>query len=454
MKKIISRLGWPGALLLLVLALAFGVYIIVNQSITDNNISIINKDNKQTVENKDTKEKTTIKDQDLLEKSNESTLNENLSNEKISKSEKVGLDEEKIKIEVLEEKVKNQSTTGLVENIEINDTQLNNLATKEKSSTTITPNNEIISDKKNDSLVKSKEDNLVKEEDNLVKKEETKVDIVRVDESGNTVIAGNAEPSTTVEAKIGEKIIGKTEVDEDGEFVITGQVFSSNDPQELKIVTKSDKQIDISKKVSKENDEDWVYKTKSFLILPGIVKNKDNLNFNDQKLEDVTIIELEKEDFIIKQEHKPINVEKLTLDRIKYSENGTAILFGRARTDMHILVYLNNNFQTKTTPGFDGGWTIDLGFIKPGIYKLRIDETTNDGEVKFRIETPFKQETKDLLDKMFTKAITVQPGNSLWRIARRIYGRGIMYIDIYNKNSHLIKDPDLIYPGQIFSLLD
>ena len=33
-------------------------------------------------------------------------------------------------------------------------------------------------------------------------------------------------------------------------------------------------------------------------------------------------------------------------------------------------------------------------------------------------------------------------------------GKGIMYLDIYNKNSHLIKDPDLIYPGQIFSLLD
>ena len=95
-----------------------------------------------------------------------------------------------------------------------------------------------------------------------------------------------------------------------------------------------------------------------------------------------------------------------------------------------------------------------MGIIPPGIYKLRIDETTINGDVKFRIETPFKQETKELLDKMFTKAITVQPGNSLWRIARRIYGKGIMYLDIYNKNSHLIKDPDLIYPGQIFSLLD
>ena len=51
---------------------------------------------------------------------------------------------------------------------------------------------------------------------------------------------------------------------------------------------------------------------------------------------------------------------------------------------------------------------------------------------------------------MFTKAITVQPGNSLWRIARRIYGRGIMYIDIYKKNDHLIKDQILFIQGKFF----
>ena len=117
---------------------------------------------------------------------------------------------------------------------------------------------------------------------------------------------------------------------------------------------------------------------------------------------------------------------------------------------MNVMVYLNNEFKMKTIPEKDGSWDVDLGIISPGIYKLRIDETTINGDVKFRIETPFKQETKELIDKMFTKAITVQPGNSLWRIARRIYGKGIMYLDIYNKNSHLIKDPDLIYPGQIF----
>ena len=293
----------------------------------------------------------------------------------------------------------------------------------------------------------------IKEED----KEETKVDILRVDESGITIIAGSGDPSTTVEAKINNQTIGKSEVNKDGEFVITGEVSSSDQPQELKIITIEEKEEKTKKIVSKEpleNEEDWVYETKSFIILPGLIKNNNDNEIQNERLDDVRIFEVQQTDILLKEEFKNINVEQLTLDRIKYSENGTAILYGRARTDMNVMVYLNNEFKMKTIPGKDGSWDVDLGIISPGIYKLRIDETTIKGDVKFRIETPFKQETKELLDKMFTKAITVQPGNSLWRIARRIYGKGIMYLDIYNKNSHLIKDPDLIYPGQIFSLLD
>ena len=64
----------------------------------------------------------------------------------------------------------------------------------------------------------------------------------------------------------------------------------------------------------------------------------------------------------------------------------------------------------------------------------------------------FKKESKDFLMNMVSGSITVQTGNSLWRIARRIFGRGIRYIEIYKKNDHLIKDPDLIYPGQVFSI--
>ena len=46
--------------------------------------------------------------------------------------------------------------------------------------------------------------------------------------------------------------------------------------------------------------------------------------------------------------------------------------------------------------------------------------------------------------------IIVQPGNNLWNIARVIYGRGVRYTTIYEANRDQIRDPNLIYPGQVF----
>ncbi len=50
------------------------------------------------------------------------------------------------------------------------------------------------------------------------------------------------------------------------------------------------------------------------------------------------------------------------------------------------------------------------------------------------------------------RLVTVQPGYTLWGISRRNYGRGILYVQIYEANRNQIRDPDLIYPGQIFSV--
>ncbi|MGH1573148.1 LysM peptidoglycan-binding domain-containing protein [Methylobacterium sp. P31] len=43
-------------------------------------------------------------------------------------------------------------------------------------------------------------------------------------------------------------------------------------------------------------------------------------------------------------------------------------------------------------------------------------------------------------------------GDNLWRISQRTYGRGERYTVIYDANQSQIRDPDLIYPGQIFVL--
>jgi nucleoid-associated protein YgaU len=46
----------------------------------------------------------------------------------------------------------------------------------------------------------------------------------------------------------------------------------------------------------------------------------------------------------------------------------------------------------------------------------------------------------------------VSRGDSLWRISRVTYGAGTRYAVVYKANRHRIKDPNRIYPGQIFIL--
>ena len=47
--------------------------------------------------------------------------------------------------------------------------------------------------------------------------------------------------------------------------------------------------------------------------------------------------------------------------------------------------------------------------------------------------------------------VVIQPGNNLWRISRVIYGQGVQYTIIYQANKDQIRNPHLIYPGQIFA---
>lgn len=50
--------------------------------------------------------------------------------------------------------------------------------------------------------------------------------------------------------------------------------------------------------------------------------------------------------------------------------------------------------------------------------------------------------------------VTVQPGFTLWGIAQERYGDGVFYVQVFQANRDKIKDPDLIYPGQVFSVPD
>lgn len=49
-------------------------------------------------------------------------------------------------------------------------------------------------------------------------------------------------------------------------------------------------------------------------------------------------------------------------------------------------------------------------------------------------------------------SITVQPGFTLWAIAEANFGDGVRYVQVFEANRDKIRDPNLIYPGQVFTV--
>lgn len=50
------------------------------------------------------------------------------------------------------------------------------------------------------------------------------------------------------------------------------------------------------------------------------------------------------------------------------------------------------------------------------------------------------------------KTYTVKSGDCLWNIAKSLLGSGSRYTEIYNLNKDKIKNPNLIYPGQLLRI--
>ncbi len=143
---------------------------------------------------------------------------------------------------------------------------------------------------------------------------------------------------------------------------------------------------------------------------------------------------------------------EVTLDSVTYSELGDVVLTGRGRPGRTARIYADDVRLVDARIGESGGWRAELvALSEPGRYTLRVDEIDEAGGVRSRVESPFLREPAGAV-AAGPGRLVVQPGANLWTIARRRYGRGVEYTLIYEANRDRIRDPDLIYPGQVFDL--
>ncbi|MEH6361482.1 MAG: LysM peptidoglycan-binding domain-containing protein, partial [Amylibacter sp.] len=151
----------------------------------------------------------------------------------------------------------------------------------------------------------------------------------------------------------------------------------------------------------------------------------------------------------------PVTQETLSLDTIVYDDLGDVVISGRGSSDGFVRVYLDNKPTDVQKVTDSGQWKITLPDVPEGLYALRVDSVNNAGAVTERVQSPFKREAAQTVVASIDVSqpnITIQPGYTLWALAEKRYGSGVLYVQIFEANRDRIKDPDLIYPGQVFDL--
>jgi nucleoid-associated protein YgaU len=255
-------------------------------------------------------------------------------------------------------------------------------------------------------------------------------DIVKVDPSGHAVIAGRATPGAKVRVLDGDKPLGEVTADGRGEWVLVPTDPMSPGERQLTLEatdpatgakTKSTDTVALAVATPNATGQASPSQSTVAVLLPG------NANQPAQALQTPNA-----------------RGGSLSLDTAEYNDKGELMLSGHASPGATLHLYADNQPLATVTADVQGKWS-SVSPRPQGQAKidLRIDELGQDGSVAQRIAEPFEPPTGQY---------TVQAGNSLWVIARKAYGKGPQYTVIFGANKEHIRDPNLIYPGQVITL--
>lgn len=265
-------------------------------------------------------------------------------------------------------------------------------------------------------------------------------DVVRVTRGGTGVIAGRAAPNAEVEIQADGVTIGKVRADDRGEWVLIFEQPLKTGPSELSLIARGDGEE------PRESEQ----------VVVVVVPERGDERFFDSG-EGVMAVMTPRDgrgpSTILQRPTGSVDFGGgLMAETLDYDAQGVATFTGRATPRSEVRLFLNDQLLGSTRADDRGRWTFSAAEAIPeGDHVLRLDQMMAEDRVQLRIEVPFTRGMP--LDTARAEgSIIVQPGNNLWQIARRLYGVGYHYTLIFGLNKDQIRDPDLIYPEQRFTL--
>ncbi|MEO1112201.1 MAG: LysM peptidoglycan-binding domain-containing protein [Pseudomonadota bacterium] len=161
----------------------------------------------------------------------------------------------------------------------------------------------------------------------------------------------------------------------------------------------------------------------------------------------------------------------ITVEAVE-SEPDKVYVAGTGKPGSSVRVYVGEDYQGEAKVNASGRWLVQgTKNVPEGNVEVRADLIGQDGDtVDARAAVTFEkeQDKQIVLTKVIATGtgsgqgsqgadvqkalpvVIIRKGDNLWRISRRLYGDGVRYTTIYQANQDQIRDPDLIYPGQVF----
>lgn len=266
-------------------------------------------------------------------------------------------------------------------------------------------------------------------------------DVARIGPDGRAVVAGRAAPGAKVVLLDGGKEIASGVADARGEWVIIVQDPPLGAGQhELRVIQHIEGRAPVT----------------SDQVVVAVVPQPSAPGASTPKEETLVMIAPSAGAATLVQPPSAAGVPKsgdLVISTVDYDDRGQVTISGQAAPGTTVRAYVDDKIVAEGIAGADGRWRLTpANPIDQGKHTLRVDRLAKDGKPVARLELPFERVAVPPVAGGDRKRLYVVRGDNLWNIARAHYGEGWHHTKIFNANKEQIRDPDLIYPGQVFSL--
>ena len=260
-------------------------------------------------------------------------------------------------------------------------------------------------------------------------------DIVRIAPNGDAVLAGRAAPGADVTISADGKTIARTTADASGAWAMTATLPPGHGSASLTLQSRSPSGLESAGSAS------------VVVILP-------EAGPTGSPAPPVAVATGPGAAPVLLQPSAKLPPGGISLDALDYGKDGAIRFAGRAPPGSAARLSVDGHPVGTATADPEGRWSLspDTATVAPGPHRLLLEKIGPNGAVGARVAMPFVREPIGNEASVPVGHVVVQPGESLWRIARNTYGQGIRYTIIFDANRAAIATPNRIYPGQNFAI--